>query len=305
MEDMEHKRPTEPTKPKKIEEDGPRKGTYDELELTSYKSEHSEWKKKVNSYDNMQVTAATQILTTYCTETMQSRLRALEDFDTKVKLDPVEMLKRIKSIVAEGSTKEHEMIQVIKRLQISLSPQMGDNETVPQYCRRVDANLRQVFESDGITWAFLYKSIRTTEAYKAAADPDDATKVTTKQKEILEAMVTKFIALVGYLGTPYGRFGRYREQVESDYAISGVDNLPDSLDKMRETLMSEAFRKPTKEWLDQKKSREQKKSSSSKPTAFNPKELIQNLPAAVYYQSKEEGQACFACGSPDSFTNAR
>ena len=54
---------------------------------------------------------------------MQSRLRALEDFDTKVKLDPVEMLKRIKSIVAEGSTKEHEMIQVIKRLQISLSPQ--------------------------------------------------------------------------------------------------------------------------------------------------------------------------------------
>ena len=107
-----------------------------------------------------------------------------------------------------------------------------------------------MFESDGITWEFLYKSLRSTKEYKAAADPNDATKVTTLQKEILEAGVTKFIALVAYLGVPYGRFGRFREQVESEYAISGVDNLPDSIDKMRETLMSEAFRKPTKEWLD-------------------------------------------------------
>ena len=133
----------------------------------------------------MQVTAATQILTTYCTEAMQSKLRSLDDFDTKVKLDPVEMLKRIKAIVCEGSTREHETLQVIKQLKIALSPQMGDHETLPQYCRRVDTNVRQVFESDGIGWEFLYKSIRETQAYKDAKDPDKPNEVSPKQKATL------------------------------------------------------------------------------------------------------------------------
>ena len=109
IEAVEHKRPTEPTKPTR----DPTTKEYDELLLSAWKTEYAEWKKKVKAYDQMANAAAALIFTKYCSKEMQTKLRALEDYEEKVKLDPVEMLKRIKALVSAGTTRQHPMVRFV------------------------------------------------------------------------------------------------------------------------------------------------------------------------------------------------
>ena len=286
--------PVEPTEPTKTGE--PPK--YDEVEYEKWKSEMTVHRKKKENYRKLSNTAAATILSKYCTKEMQVQLRALEDFEGKVKLDPIEMLKRIKTLVSAGTTREHPTQRLLKNIELGFHPKMEDGQPLAHYLRIVETQLDTAIEFTG--WDFLDSKTKETPTYKAVASKNigDEEKETQRQS-LLQAIREKFKVHVAYRGIPRGRFGNYQKHLEEAYAVQGIDLFPKDLDTMRETLSSDRFNKPSQEYLDAVKAKNQRNREAHRSRTFDHEKKIEGLPAAVFYQQKQEGEACFACGNPD------
>ena len=248
IEAVEHKRPTEPTKPTR----DPTTKEYDELLLSAWKTEYAEWKKKVKAYDQMANAAAALIFTKYCSKEMQTKLRALEDYEEKVKLDPVEMLKRIKALVSAGTTRQHPMVRFVRNIKIGFNPQLEDGQSVANYCRVVKTNADIVIEATG--WDFLDAKTKKEAGYTNLATTVPQADERKKQEEAyIQKKRDQFYVHLAYDGIPRGRFANFQQHIEEAYACDGTDLFAKDLDQLRETLSSERFNKPSQEYLDVKK----------------------------------------------------
>ena len=297
MEALKHDKPVPPDKEKvkhTVDKEGNKK--YDELELAEYKAQKTRYDKEIQAYEQMMPTAAATIFLTLCTKEMQAKLRSLEDYEDNVKLDPVEMLKRIKSLVQTGTARQHPMQHFIRTLKYMATYTMDDNAMVAQHERAAKLAMHSFVELAG--WSWTYKLLKNEDGYKNLTG-DDQTALVEKQKKYLEAGQERVMAMYMYETLPREKFKPYENHVEGTYAAEGEDVFPTSTDQLRETLSSDRFNKPSQAYLDAKKARAKQSSGSQRPPAFDPKKKIEGVPALVYYQQKQPGEACFACGNPN------
>ena len=140
---LKDQRPEMPKKPQpksKIDEEGKLIGDphYDEVELTEWKTDHSQWKTKVVSYDNRYKTAAGLIFKSYCTQDMKGRLTGQSDYYTAIEQDPVAMLLRIRSICQQGTSQEQVYHRMVTQFQRTINQEQGINESTESYLKQVD-----------------------------------------------------------------------------------------------------------------------------------------------------------------------
>ena len=128
-----------------------------------------------------------------------------------------------------------------------------------------------------------------------------AQKLKNDQEWFLSTARHNFKAMVAFLGLQNGgKYADFQAQVESAFATGAGDIYPTDLSSLAQTLIDERFSTPTKEWLEARAKRNNhKERNDRKPPAFDEKKTIEGLPAAVFYQSKAEGEFCYCCGSPD------
>ena len=295
---MSNKRPPEPTKPSRFDSDGnalkesdPKYslGTFDELELTQYKTDYSKWKTESTEFDQMFQTASGLIYQRYCTYSMKTQLEGVADWTT-VQLDPVKLLVSIHSLVHQGTLKEHPVLSNVRWVQRTISPRQQDSESHDAYIKRVSGNVAQLYAKVGT--GLVDRSVSESQEYKTAKGASDTTAMARLLTEGREAFGT----MIAFQGLQIGRYGNYQSLVESAYAISGKDEYPKTFESLRQTLSNSQF-KPTPEYLAAKSKRQSNKKEDKRP-AFDPKKVIDGLPAATFYQSKQS-EFCYCCGSPD------
>ena len=233
---------------------------YDAVELRTWTDANAKYIKDKQYYDNMMQAGAAIIYDSYCTEAMQTKLRGLSDYTSAVQLDPLTMLERIRSLMVQGTTKEHPIVARLKWLQRALSPKQEDHERTDLYLKRVQGDTTQLF--DLIGYEVVDKYTQESDQYRQlSTDTEKATAIDAGRHE--------FIAMNAYLGLQRGRYGDFQSTIEGAYALDGTDQFPKDLDKLRETLASDRFR-PSKEWQEARKARDKKKSEGSKLPLIRP-----------------------------------
>ena len=291
--------PKEPTGIKQ-EVDGKETVIYDELEMTTWKSEMVQYMKDKDKFDKVYQQSAAYIYEKYCTQSMQQRLSDLPVFDTQLKKDPVALLLKIRTVVSDGAATVHPLLSDVHLTQRTYSPKQEYSHSTESYIKMVQSNTDQFFETMG--WTSVDSMARKRADYQALSKEHQDEALVTAQHSYIMRYRRQYVAILAITGLQEGRYGTFQSDIAKAYAFDGTDIYPDSLDHLREILTSGRFA-PTKEWHEKKKDKGPSKPPAKRPP-FNPNKKIENMPAAMFYQQKAKEEACYCCGAPDhkSFT---
>ena len=295
--------PEEPTPPPSLRKDDKdeeyRLPQYDEIQLERYKSKMRKYDKDIAIYEQKSIQAAGIIFKTYCTESMREKLTGLPDYTIRVQKDPIEMLRRIKTFVMQGTTKEYEPLTKLRRLQQTFSPKQTDDESLVSFLKRIDGDIEQTATIIG--WDLIDRDVESTPDYIALK-----TEGTTRSIEAAKALIRKareqFKAIVAFDGLQEGRYGSFQSSVHRNYAMGTSQDYPADLASLKQTLTdSNMSFKPTEEY--KKTKAERKKGGSNIPHHFlDLTKKVEGLPALVHAQQKHD-PFCYACGSKDHKLN--
>ena len=191
-----------------------------EVELTEWKTDHSQWKTKVVSYDNRYKTAAGLIFQSYCTQEMKRRLTGQSDYYTTVEQDPVAMLLRIRTICQQGTSQEQVYHRMVTQFQRTINQKQGENESTDSYLKRVEDDIDQLFATNGTE--FVDHHTRQLPNYTAIQEDmtiqdeeERKQRYFQEQEWFLETGRHNFKAMVAYLGLQRGKYSNYQEEVET------------------------------------------------------------------------------------------
>ena len=226
---------------------------------------------------------------------MKQELTDLKTWDSQLKKDPVALLLKIRTIVAEGATTVHPILSDVQLVQRTYSPQQDYSHSTESYIKMVQSNTDQYFETMG--WDSVDDMAKKRADFVALSSQYSGTDLTKAQANYILAYRQQYVAILAFTGLQEGRYGTYKSDVQKAYILDGTDIYPASLDNLREVLASGKF-KPTKEWHDKQNSRTRDKGPAKKPP-FDPNKTIDHMPAAMFYQQKAKGEACYCCGAPD------
>ena len=189
---------------------------YDDVELTEWKTDHSQWKTKVVSYDNRYKTAAGLIFQSYCSQEMKRRLTGQSDYYTTVEQDPVAMLLRIRTICQQGTSQEQAYHRMVTQFQRTINQKQGENESTDSYLKRVEDDIDQLFATNGTE--FVDHHTRQLPNYTAIQEDmtiqdeeERKQRYFQEQEWFLETGRHNFKAMVAYLGLQRGEYSNYQE----------------------------------------------------------------------------------------------
>ena len=297
LEALESKPPTAPDKPQAVKKivDGKEVLSYDELEIAEWKSKLSQYQHRKDKYDKIYQQSAAYIYEKYCTPRMKQELSDLKTWDTQLKKDPVALLLKIRTVVSEGATTVHPILSDVQMTQRTYSPKQDYTHSTESYIKMVQNNTDQYFDAMG--WDSVDSMAKKRADYIDLTKQHTGRELTKAQDAYITAYRRQYVAILAFTGLQEGRYGTYKSDVQKAFILDGTDLYPPSLDDLREVLASGKF-KPTKEWLDKQNSRKSDKAQAKKPP-FDPNKHIGSMPAAMFYQQKAKGEACYCCGSPD------
>ena len=181
LEALQSSPPEEPDKPAEIKKivEGVEEVSYNELELTAWKNKLIQYQKDKDKYDKVYQQSAAYIYEKYCTHSMQNKLSDLPVWDTQLKKDPVALLLKIRTLVAEGATTIHPILSDVNLTQRTYSPKQEYSHTTESYIKMVQSNTDQYFDIMG--WHSVDAMAKKRKDYT------DLAKTISVNKDLIQA----------------------------------------------------------------------------------------------------------------------
>ena len=213
LEALKSNPPTSPDKPQPIKEDvdGKEVVSYDELEMTAYKSQLSQYQQRKDKYDKVYQQSAAYIYEKYCTQKMQQELTRLSTWHSQLKKDPVALLLKIRTIVAEGATTVHPILSDVQLVQRTYSPQQDYSHSTESYIKMVQSNTDQYFETMG--WDSVDDMAKKRADFVSLSSQFSGTDLTNAQANYILAYRQQYVAILAFTGLQEGRYGTYKSDV--------------------------------------------------------------------------------------------
>ena len=212
---------------------------------------------------------------------MKNALERLENFETTIKNDPIELLKAIKTLMYDSSTTRYPFMSLtdsirdlINLKQYQTRHDGSGGESVTSYMKRFKT-VRDVMTKHTGT-EFLESFIKQSKRYK---DEPDA----KKQQEMIDGAFEKWMAYLLLENSDQAKYGSLLRNLRSQYSMEH-DQYPDTFERAV-TMLSEHP-------IDNaKKLREQRKQSYKKDDDEDG-----DRPRAQSHAQKKKEKICFACG---------
>jgi hypothetical protein len=106
----------------------------------------------------------------HCDKTIQDRIHTHPDFETKIKNDPIELLKAIKILINDPVQARYPYASVTEAMTRFMACRQVENEPLADYVKRFKGNQDSMVQNMGKD--FLKDFVRNTKQYADEADID-------------------------------------------------------------------------------------------------------------------------------------
>jgi hypothetical protein len=134
-----------------------------------FEGELEDWRRRRKDLENGLEMAYALIKETYCTKTMRDRVEAHPDFETKIKDDPVELLKAIRVLTHDTVRAQYPYVSLVDSVARLMTIKQHDDSLL-DYAKRFKQT-RDVMKTY-IGASLLDAFVERTEEYKAEQDAD-------------------------------------------------------------------------------------------------------------------------------------
>ena len=224
---------------------------------------------------------ASIIISKYCTAGMVELLRAETDYETKLKKEPIELLKRLQKLSHDPAASSYGYATLVRALNNFLLCKQGEHESADTFGHRIQDNANTVKKYLGDNW--LDKFVETMPGY-SDANATAQTELKKKGPEALQAFLTVQNAF-------HPKYQDLKTTLRSRYAL-GHDEYPRELmtaiNVVHSTKVSPNY-KPSSNRQREKEKEEKDKSSQNGQA---------NSGGANFAQQQKDAIYCYCCGKP-------
>ena len=224
------------------------------------------------------------IFNSFCSKTMQNRIEEKSDFETAVRDNPIELLKRIKQSMYVPTRSKYEfdgLLETMKRFVIDTK--QTDDEDVTAYSKRFKQANDIFTQSVGKEW--ISEFIKNTSEY--ASETDDA-----KKKELLEAGAEKMATFIFMKNSHQKKYGELVSNLKEQYAL-GNDQYPKTLRKAVDALSNHKW---DDAWFTHLEKQKNKRKSSNNNTTSEQKDDSKTDGGGRQFTQKRKEKTCYCCG---------
>ena len=217
----------EPTRKQSIKTNADEKAFEQESFDIDYKLERDAYLKNKLSLEHGLKKAAALIYQDYCTNEMQLALKAVKDFTTDIKNDPIALLESIEELMYTGGSKQHPLATLTTALNRVMTLQQNDMPLTlyyEQFKQASDLVLAQLGPN------FLDFFTEHTPEYTRLS-----TNATNKKKALKDQAPQRWFAFLFIKNSDGRQFGSIKKYLITNYAFES-DNYPKTLEEAKEQL---------------------------------------------------------------------
>ena len=268
--------PNEPTLVSSTAADPLVKQAEDALNLEKWKIEFSFYYTRKDKLEASFTKAFSLIWENYCAKEMQVAIQEIPDFGTRIRDNPIELLKVVESLMHTPERAKYPPLTLVEVMLSFLKIKQGDNEDLIDYLARFKSEMTIVYSLFGK--GFLDGFCEEQSEYKTLILDENKNKF---KKEMLD----KFIAVLFLRNSNYERYNSMLVEYRKDFA-NKCNKYPANLQAMMDVMRQVPIKK-----------KKPPPKTPPKPTDKDKEELATSLAQKKEGDGKD-GPACFICGDP-------
>ena len=195
-------------------------GAEAEIEQTGldikYQEDYRKWKDNEEEHEEGLSKAYALIFDKYCTTSMQHRIEQWADYDTRIKDNPIELLKTIQEAMSTSVRAQYPFKTATDTMKRALLIKQWDNEDLLSYVKRFKQQ-RDILKSH-IGKDILLTFIKKQEAYTSETS-------TTRKKELEEGAFEAWMAYQLLANCDQSKYGSLLSDLTTQYSL-GQDVFP-------------------------------------------------------------------------------
>ncbi len=245
-----------------------------------YKVNLQEHIKRVQQLEENKTKAYSLIYSNYCNRVMQLRVEEHKDFESKIKNDPIELLKAIRILMHDPARAKYPFASMTEALMRVLSyTKQQENENLIDYVTRIKS-ARNVLKSH-VGSEILDTFIEHTEEYQKETD-------TTKKTEMKAEAFDKWMAFLLMKNSDQKKYGTLITGLASQFSM-GNDQYPKTMTAATDILSNHKH----------DNSDAKKKNNNNKPTVKDQGKDEKNEEGATETSFAQGKIVCYCCGKSD------
>ena len=222
----------------------------------------------------------------YCTNGMQIKLKQSANFDTVIRNNPIELLKKIKNIMNNPTDKCYDFISLAAAMKTLVTTVQKEHESVYDYAGRVK-QARDVIKSL-LGETFLDSFVEKRESYKRISTTGSATVQQQQQASMKQAAMNELASCVFVMNCDKSRYGSLVSLLATEHSL-GDNKYPRTVDDAMNLLSAHRWDRSTSGNSEQN---EMKKRNSSDDTENGANDA---RPESNFNQQQTE-VICYCCG---------
>jgi hypothetical protein len=247
-----------------------------------YKAEIDTYtKRKHKLEDNMNKTYSL-IYLQHCIKTIQDRIHAHPDFETKIKNDPIELLKAIEILINDPVWARYLYTSVTEAMTRSMTCRQLENEPLADYVKRFKSCQDSMVQNMGKD--FLKEFVKNTKQYADETNTD-------KQDEMLKGLYAQWTAYMLMKNSNQGKYGSLLTSLTTQFSM-GTNQYPKEVMAAVDILTNHRFDK-----------KEPKNNNQRNKNRNNNNTVSTITTQSSFNQEALKKATCYCCGKKGHYSN--
>lgn len=264
-----------PSLKKSTAKDATDKATEDEQYKIDYQLEREEFMKDKKTFDSNYIKAYALIYREYCSTAMQSQLRELPEFESRIQDDPVELLMEVQKLMHVPLKAVYPMWSLAETFANLVNLRQKEGEDLIGFTERFKQEKNIVKSLVGKH--FLDNFIENTKEYAELTNDVDKKKMKSNGFDA-------FMATVFLRGSDRSSYGELIDDMRTQYALK-VDQYPKSLEDAVDVMRS-----------IRKKKKDKKEGSQNQRSGESDSRSQGGRANSFAQQRNNQDSKCYVCG---------
>jgi polyhydroxyalkanoate synthesis regulator phasin len=191
------------------------------------------YKKRKHELEDNMIKTYSVIYLQYCNKTIQDRIHAHPDFETKIKNDLIELLKAIEILINNPVKASYPYASVTKAMTRFMTCRQLENKPLANYVKRFKSYQGSMAQNMGKD--FLKDFVKNTKQYADETDTD-------KQDEMLNGLYARWTAYMLMKNSDQGKYESLMTSLTTQFSM-GTNQYPKDVMAAVDILTSHRFDK--------------------------------------------------------------
>jgi hypothetical protein len=175
-----------------------------------YKAEIDMYTKRKHKLEDNMNKMYSLIYLQHCNKTIQDRIHAHPDFETKIKNDPIELLKAFEILINDPVRARYPYASVTEAMTRFMTCRQLENEPLGNYVKRFKSYQDSIAQNMGKD--FLKEFVKNTKQYADETNTD-------KQDEMLKGLYARWMAYMLMKNSDQGKYGSLMTSLTTQFSM--------------------------------------------------------------------------------------